>query len=252
MAGNQKFCPNCGTPSSVEAVFCLSCGSKFPAFTPQGESATTTAPAQAPVSAPVVPPLPREPRSDFITLACPNCGGKLEITPDVERFACQFCGHEHIVRRNDGAISLEPVMQVMGQISNNINQVGSGIHRISGSAEKQASETAIIRLKDEIAAIQKKIEQTYVLTRNVWFGALGAGGVAFFGWIGGYAEDGVSSSLERSLKTLGGIATAITILVLIAAISCSVSDHKREKEQQEVIRRKQEELGYHYRIVSGQ
>lgn len=143
-------------------------------------------------------------------------------------------------------------MQVMGQISSNINQVGSGIHRISGSAEKQASESAILRLKDEIAAIQKKIEQAYVFTRNIWFAVLGAGGVAFFGWIAGYAEDGVSSSLERSFKTLGGIATAVTILLLIAAISASVSDHKREKEQQEVIRRKQEELGYHYRIVSGQ
>jgi hypothetical protein len=246
MAANQKFCPNCGTPSSIEAAFCLSCGSKFPAFTPQGAA------APAPPAAPTMPLIPRSPRGDFITLSCPNCGGKLNITADVERFACQFCGHEHIVRRNDGGVSLEPVIQMMGQINDNINSVGTGIHRISGSAEKQASESAIVRLKEEIVAIQKKMEQASVFTRNVWFAVLGAGGVAFFGWIAGYAEDGVSSSLERTFNTLGGIATAVTVLFLIAAISCSVSDNKRDKEQQEVIRRKQEELSYHYKVVSGQ
>ncbi len=31
---------------------------------------------------------------DFVTLSCPTCGGKLEITDNIERFACGYCGHE--------------------------------------------------------------------------------------------------------------------------------------------------------------
>ena len=196
-----------------------------------------------------MPPLPRVPQGDFITLSCPNCGGKLNITPDINRFACQFCGHEHIVRRHDGMVALE---EVMGQISENINMVGTGIHRISGSAEKQASEIAINRLKEEIVVIQKKIEEAATLTRNVWFAVLGSGGVAVFGWIASYAENGVSSSLERTFKIVGGVATGFTILIASAAIAASIEDGKRAKQQQEIIRKKQEEMSYHYQVVSRQ
>lgn len=35
---------------------------------------------------------------DFVTLSCPTCGGQLQITKDIERFACGHCGNEHIVR----------------------------------------------------------------------------------------------------------------------------------------------------------
>jgi predicted RNA-binding Zn-ribbon protein involved in translation (DUF1610 family) len=247
MAGNQKFCPNCGTPNALEAAFCLSCGSKFPAFPPQGTPAA--APVQPPAAGPAVPPLPQVSNGDFITLSCPNCGGKLNITPDINRFACQFCGHEHIVRRHDGVVALE---EVMGQINQNINAVGSGIQRLSGSAEKQASEIAIGRLKEEIVAIQKKIEEGASLTRNIWFAVLGSGGIAVFGWIAGYAEEGVNSSLEHTFKILGGVGTALAILVALAAIAASVEDGKRAKKQQEIIYNKQQELSYHYRVVSGQ
>ena len=37
--------------------------------------------------------------ANFVTLTCPSCGGKLEITEDVEKFACGNCGNEHIVNR---------------------------------------------------------------------------------------------------------------------------------------------------------
>ena len=40
--------------------------------------------------------------ADFVTLSCPSCGGKLEVTRDIERFACAHCGREHIVKRTGG------------------------------------------------------------------------------------------------------------------------------------------------------
>ena len=153
MAGNQKFCPNCGTPSSVEAAFCLSCGSKFPAFDAQGAPAAV-APTPAPVSTPAIPSIPQTPRGDFITLSCPNCGGKLNITADIERFACQFCGHEHIVRRRGGFVELEPVLK---NINANLNLVGTGINQLGLSSEKQAAEQSIARLRGEVAELSKKV-----------------------------------------------------------------------------------------------
>jgi ribosomal protein S27E len=80
--------------------------------------------------------------ADFVTLSCPSCGGKLQITKDVERFACAHCGREHIVKRSGGIVSLSPVVD-------ELKKVGVGV-------DKTASELAIVRLKDEIAYLQRE------------------------------------------------------------------------------------------------
>jgi len=49
--------------------------------------------------------------SGFVTLTCPSCGGKLQITDDIDRFACGHCGNEHIVRKSGGIIALLPVVE---------------------------------------------------------------------------------------------------------------------------------------------
>lgn len=78
--------------------------------------------------------------TDFVTLSCPSCGGKLEITKDVERFACAHCGQEHIVKRTGGIMFLSPVVDAL-------KKVGVGV-------DKTAAELAIVRLHKEIAELQ--------------------------------------------------------------------------------------------------
>lgn len=80
--------------------------------------------------------------ADFVTLSCPSCGGKLEITNDVERFACSHCGREHVVKRSGGVVSLSPVVDAL-------NKVGVGV-------DKTAAELAIVRLKEEITYLQRE------------------------------------------------------------------------------------------------
>ena len=81
--------------------------------------------------------------SDFVTLSCPSCGGKLQITNDIERFACGYCGKEHIVKRGGGIVTLSPVVD--------------GLKRIQAGTDKTASELAILRLGSEITEIEKSI-----------------------------------------------------------------------------------------------
>lgn len=45
--------------------------------------------------------------NDFITLACPTCGGKLNFSPNTTSLICQNCGNEHLVRHNAANITLE-------------------------------------------------------------------------------------------------------------------------------------------------
>ena len=45
--------------------------------------------------------------SDFITLQCPSCGGKLSVGNNVLSLKCEHCGVEHIIRREAGEVILE-------------------------------------------------------------------------------------------------------------------------------------------------
>ena len=78
--------------------------------------------------------------SKLITLSCQSCGAKLEITPNLDRFACSFCGQEHIVNRSGGTISLSPVVEA--------------IHQVRAGVDKTAAELAIVRLQKEISDLQ--------------------------------------------------------------------------------------------------
>ena len=78
--------------------------------------------------------------SDFITLSCPSCGAALQVTQDLERFACSRCGNEHIVKRAGGTVSLAPVV---AQLS-----------RVQAGVDKTAAELAIARLQREIQALE--------------------------------------------------------------------------------------------------
>ena len=44
---------------------------------------------------------------DIVTLTCPTCGGKLEVGKNTSVLKCEHCGNEHLVRREDGAVTLE-------------------------------------------------------------------------------------------------------------------------------------------------
>lgn len=83
---------------------------------------------------------PRQAAYDFVTLTCPRCGGKLEVTKDMERFACAHCGTEHLVLRRGGTVSLAPVME--------------GIRQVKDTVDRTAAELAIVRLEKEIGVLQ--------------------------------------------------------------------------------------------------
>lgn len=75
-------------------------------------------------------------RVAFVLLTCPNCGGKLEIYDDTDRFACSFCGGEMLVQRRGGAVSLKTIE--------------SAIRRVQAGTDKTAAELALPRLQAEI------------------------------------------------------------------------------------------------------
>jgi hypothetical protein len=74
---------------------------------------------------------------DAISLSCPSCASNLQITNDIDRFACSYCGKQLLVNRGGGIVSLKPLVEKLDKI---------GV-----SVDRTASELAIRRLKEEIS-----------------------------------------------------------------------------------------------------
>jgi len=77
-----------------------------------------------------------------VSLKCSNCGGNLEVRPDVTELACGYCGATLTVERGGGAITLH-------QIKDEISHVRRG-------TDKAVAELAISRLERDLSALSQK------------------------------------------------------------------------------------------------
>jgi predicted RNA-binding Zn-ribbon protein involved in translation (DUF1610 family) len=71
-----------------------------------------------------------------IPLKCPSCGAKLEISADMDQFACGYCGTELFIQRKGGTVALKPLTDAINKV-----QVGT---------DKTAAELAIPRLQEDL------------------------------------------------------------------------------------------------------
>jgi hypothetical protein len=96
---------------------------------------------------------------EFVALNCRNCGAKLQVYPDMDRFACSYCGTEMVVQRRGGTVALKAVEQA--------------IQRVQKGTDKTAAELALVRLGAEQEALLQRHEQLQSVKRNS--GAAGCG-----------------------------------------------------------------------------
>lgn len=85
----------------------------------------------------------------FINLNCANCGGKLEIYEDMNRFACGYCGTEQIVQRRGGTVALKAVTEAIQKV-----QIGT---------DKTAAELAIVRLEKELLQLRRQRDEQWTI-----------------------------------------------------------------------------------------
>ena len=79
-----------------------------------------------------------------VVLKCPGCGARLEIFPEMVRFACGSCGCALAALRRGGTVAL----------------VAEAALRPAGAhADKTAAELALQRLPDELTAKQRELEE---------------------------------------------------------------------------------------------
>ncbi|MFH1486657.1 MAG: hypothetical protein ABIH46_11345 [Chloroflexota bacterium] len=170
--------------------------------------------------------------SDFVTLTCPSCGGKLQITDDIDRFACAHCGTEHVVRRGGGLVSLAPVVE--------------GIQQVRMGVDKTASELAIHRLEKEMPEL---VQQRHKMASQISSAAiLGVVLIVLISFVALLLATVVNERLAQGIY-VGTVILAIVILVR-ASIMSTTEREKRCAPIDEKIAGKKAELKRHQRIVS--
>jgi len=181
---------------------------------------------------------------NFITLTCPTCGGKLQITDDIERFACAHCGNEHIVKRGNGTISLQPVVE--------------GLNKVQIGVDKTASELAIKRLQIEINQIiaqrdqvKAKFTSNFILA-GMWpiFIPLSMTLFCFIMNLTSYLDESIQWNIFTLMPCIFGVITIIVVVVVIIVYQrMKKKEAKNWQDYEILISKKVEELRYHQNIV---
>ena len=81
----------------------------------------------------------------FIYLRCTNCGAKLDVYDDMERFSCGYCGTELIGQRRGGPVALKAVPKAIQKV-----QIGT---------DKTAAELALVRLNKESGRLDEDLKK---------------------------------------------------------------------------------------------
>jgi ribosomal protein S27E len=90
---------------------------------------------------------PRRPawwNDHFINLNCANCGAKLEVYDDMERFACGYCGTELIAQRRGGTVALRAVTEAIKKVQIGTDKTARGRKSVTGLQKFCANRLGLI------------------------------------------------------------------------------------------------------------
>jgi hypothetical protein len=175
-------------------------------------------------------------KDEFINLACPSCGGKLEINLDSDRYKCIFCGSAYLVRRQGSSISLEPVIHEIRQVRNSIDETTNEVRNVKGSVDITAAELAISRLRTEIQNLEFKMEKLDKPLNSSLTFLLGGGLM----WI-----LAISADINEFWCTTGSLVMAIFGLLGTMGVVASRSQIKQSIAQREA------EIKKHMHVLGG-
>lgn len=77
----------------------------------------------------------------LLKLSCASCSAPLEISEDLERFACGYCGTQQIVKRAGGAVWLK--------------KIETAVRDVQKGTDRTAAELALVRLERELEEAQE-------------------------------------------------------------------------------------------------
>lgn len=78
-----------------------------------------------------------------VSLKCASCGAALQVTPDLDLFACRYCGVQQQVHHSGGTVALKLLEAVVQDVQKN--------------TERAASELTVRRLREDVSKIEDEL-----------------------------------------------------------------------------------------------
>jgi hypothetical protein len=79
-----------------------------------------------------------ETMAELASLECPSCGGKFQISNDIDCFACDYCGIDYVVKKNGGILSISPIAIEIKKFSTGVyDDVELAYMKINGKKDDQ-------------------------------------------------------------------------------------------------------------------
>jgi len=231
MAGRKGKCPACGTILTIPAnapdtaapeAAVAAAGAAAP------EPAAPSAPAQeTPEQA--APPTPAPSGGGLMKMECKGCGGTIEYRPEQGLFKCKFCQSVYEVEATaGGGVSVTAIKIIEKKLDN-----------IEGYTKTSASAMSEERLQKKAAAVQDKIDYSYIEFENSPIRRLATGAV--LGGIVGVvlAIAGLANMTEAAgwvLIVIGGllVAGAVVVMQRFKAAKTAFNRKAEETKQQEL------------------
>ncbi len=85
----------------------------------------------------------------MIKLSCKSCGAKLELTEDVDRFSCGFCGNEFLVERKGGMVVLKDVHESLKRIEQTSEAARENTQVLADQVRLPKMKKRIVELEQE-------------------------------------------------------------------------------------------------------
>lgn len=126
----------------------------------------------------------------LLAMKCPNCGAPLNIRPEIQTFACAYCGSSVQVHRGGGVVSLHLIKDVLEGVRQGTDRTAAelAIRRLSAEVElleREKNQAAASR-EDFCCAWKEKPEQQQATRPRgptvLMSGVLAAIFVALLGW----------------------------------------------------------------------
>ncbi len=99
---------------------------------------------------------------DLISLVCPSCGGKLQVSPNATMLTCQHCGNEHMVKHDAGGTIMLEAYARCPQCGRNDKS-----EKVTAVIASQSQEISGMEQKNEVIFDLQGRQQ--VVTRSVPF-----------------------------------------------------------------------------------
>lgn len=88
---------------------------------------------------------------------CPACQAVVDVPPEMDRVACEYCGTVSVIEHSEGRVTLKLAEEIAGLKQSLQDSTSSTVHSIQVSSENTQREIQHLRLTQELTLVETRL-----------------------------------------------------------------------------------------------